>query len=225
MIMDEDDLKRYLAEARSFDFDLRLRADHSRRIAWIIAGVSTTVAVAAVTAVAMLAPLKTVEPFVIRVDSATGVPEVMTSLSDGKEDYGEAVAKYFLARYVRTREGYNYAAREAIYREVQVLSARDEQAEFSAFYNASNPDSPQFIYGKNVKAEIAVRSIAFIGEDLAQIRYSKSVTERDETVRTLWVATVQFSFRSGAVISDQDRLINSLGFVVTDYRADPEAIE
>lgn len=225
MMMGDEDLQRYVKEARSFDYDLRVNADRSRRIAWGIAGVSSAIAIAACTAVAMLAPLKTVVPFVIRVDSATGVPEVMTSLSDGKEEYEEAVGKYFLARYVRTREGYSYAAREVIYREVQLLSSREEQAEFSQFYNASNPDSPQFTYGKNTKAEIGIRSIAFIGEDLAQVRFSKTVTERDEQVRTLWVATVQFSFRAGAVISDQDRLINPLGFIVTDYRADPEVVE
>lgn len=225
MMMDETELKQYLKEARSFDYDLRVRSDRSRRLAWAVASVSGAIAVAACTAVAMLAPLKTVEPFVIRVDSATGVPEVMTSLSDGQEEYDEAVSKYFLARYIRTREGYSFATREAIFREVQLLSSRQEQAEFSEFYNASNPESPQFLYGKHAKADVSVRSIAFIGEDLAQVRFSKTVTERDERVRTLWVATVQFNFQSDAVISDQDRLINPLGFIVTDYRADPEVIE
>ncbi|WP_246252471.1 virB8 family protein [Parasulfitobacter algicola] len=222
---DDAEIKQYLKEARSFDYDLRLRSDRSRRLAWMVAGVSGAIAVAACTAVAMLAPLKTVEPFVIRVDSATGVPEVMTSLSDGQEEYDEAVSKYFLARYVRVREGYSFATREAIFREVQLLSSRDEQAEFSQSYNASNPDSPQFIYGRNGKADVAIRSIAFIGEDLAQVRFARTVTQRDESVRTLWVATVQFNFQSDAIISDQDRLINPLGFIVTDYRADPEVVE
>lgn len=225
MMTDDTEIKQYLKEARSFDYDLRVRSDRSRRLAWTVAGVASVIAVAACSAVAMLAPLKTVEPFVIRVDSATGVPEVMTSLSDGQEEYDEAVSKYFLARYVRTREGYSFASREAIFREVQLLSSREEQAEFSSFYNASNPESPQFIYGRNGKADVAIRSIAFIGDDLAQVRFARTVTERDERVRTLWVATVQFSFQSDAVISDQDRLINPLGFVVTDYRSDPEVVE
>ena len=222
---DDAEIKHYLKEARSFDYDLRVRSDRSRRLAWTVAGVASVIAVAACSAVAMLAPLKTVEPFVIRVDSATGVPEVMTSLSDGQEEYDEAVSKYFLARYVRTREGYSFASREAIFREVQLLSSREEQAEFSSFYNASNPESPQFIYGRNGKADVAIRSIAIIGDDLAQVRFARTVTERDERVRTRWVATVQFSFQSDSVISDQDRLINPLGFVVTDYRSDPEVVE
>ena len=225
MMTDDAELKQYLKEARSFDYDLRVKSDRSRRFAWGVAGVMTVAAASACFAVAMLAPLKSVEPFVIRVDSATGVPEVMTSLSDGQEEYDEAVSKYFLARYVRTREGYSFASREAIFREVQLLSSREEQAEFSAFYNASNPESPQFLYGRNGKADVTIRSIAFIGDDLAQVRFARTVTERDERVRTLWVATVQFSFQSDAVISDQDRLINPLGFVVTDYRSDPEVVE
>ena len=225
MMTDDAELKQYLKEARSFDYDLRVKSDRSRRFAWGVAGVMTVAAALACFAVAMLAPLKSVEPFVIRVDSATGVPEVMTSLSDGQEEYDEAVSKYFLARYVRTREGYSFASREAIFREVQLLSSREEQAEFSAFYNASNPESPQFLYGRNGKADVTIRSIAFIGDDLAQVRFARTVTERDERVRTLWVATVQFSFQSDAVISDQDRLINPLGFVVTDCRSDPEVVE
>lgn len=225
MIMDEAELKQYFKEARSFDYDLRVRSDRSCRLAWIFAGISSVLAIAACSAVAMLVPLKTVEPFVIRVDSATGVPEVMTALSDGKEHYEEAVSKYFLARYVRAREGYSFAMREAIFREVQLLSSRQEQVEFGTYYNASNSGSPQFIHGKHGTADIAIRSIAFIGDNLAQVRFSKMVTERDQRIRTLWVSTVHFKFRSDAIISDKDRLINPLGFVVTGYRSDPEVVD
>ena len=93
MMTDDAELKQYLKEARSFDYDLRVKSDRSRRFAWGVAGVMTVAAASACFAVAMLAPLKSVEPFVIRVDSATGVPEVMTSLSDGQEEYDEAVSK------------------------------------------------------------------------------------------------------------------------------------
>ncbi|WP_227272019.1 virB8 family protein [Roseobacter weihaiensis] len=225
MMTDDEDLKRYFKEARSFDYDMRLRSDRSRRLAWTIAGISSVVALAACVAVASLTPLKTVVPFVIRVDNATGVPEVMTSLSDGEMEYEEAVGKYFLARYVRTREGYNFASREAIFEEVMLLSSTAEQQEFSAFYNAGNPESPQFIYGRFDTAEVDIRSISFIGDNLAQVRFVRTVTQTQDTVRTQWVATVQFEYRADATISDRNRLINPLGFVVTDYRADPEVVE
>ena len=68
-----DDLKTYFENARRWEQDLLLSAHRSPRIAWVIAAGACALAVASVGAVAALAPLKTVEPFVIRVDNATGI--------------------------------------------------------------------------------------------------------------------------------------------------------
>ncbi|WP_226627846.1 virB8 family protein [Alloyangia pacifica] len=214
----------YLKEARSFDYDLRLAAERSKRTAWIIAGVASLLAVTSVAAVGVMAPLKEVVPFVIRVDTASGVPEVMTSLGDGATSYEETVTRYFLARYVREREGYSFAEREAIYREVTLLSAPEEQARFSDAFNGSNPNSPQYIYGTDTRAEIKIRSISFLGDELAQVRFYKTAINERENLRTqtLWVATIEFGFDGKAEISAGDRTINPLGFLVESYRADPE---
>lgn len=223
----DKEFQKYLSEARSFDYDLRIAAERSKRVAWIIACGSSVLALAAVTAVAALAPLKEVTPFVIRVDEASGVPEVMTALKDGGQTYDEAVSRYFLARYVRTREGYTYAEREAIFQEVSLLSSPETQQEFSAYYNASNPQSPQYTYGKDTKAEIKIRSIAFLGDGLAQVRfYRTEINEREDLrTRSHWVATINFDFDPRAEVSSEDRLINPLGFIAKNYRADPEVVE
>lgn len=227
MIQNDKELRRYLEEARTFDQDRLLTARRSTRLAWIIASVASVIACASVVAVAVLAPLKSVEPFVIRVDQATGVPEVMTALTDGQEVYDEAVAKYFLALYVRTREGYSYAARSVIFDHVQIMSGPEEQGEFSALYNASNPDSPQYLFGKNTRAEVDIRSISFLDDGLAQVRFYRITKTQDEDLerRSQWVSTLTYTFDGQAEISSQDRMINPLGFVVTDYRADPEVVQ
>ena len=101
------DLQAYFREARSWDQDRALAAERSRRFAWIVAGVATATAVAAVAAVTALAPLKSVSPFVVRVNQTTGAVDVMTALNGTKPtQYNEAVDKYFLAQYVRAREGW-----------------------------------------------------------------------------------------------------------------------
>jgi type IV secretion system protein VirB8 len=227
MIQSDKELHQYLKEARTFDQDRLLSARRSTRLAWTVAGVASVIACAGVVAVAALAPLKSVEPFVIRVDQSTGVPEVMTALTDGQEDYDEAVAKYFLALYVRTREGYSYAARSVIFDHVQIMSGPEEQDAFSALYNASNPDSPQYLFGKKTRAEVDIRSISFLDDGLAQVRFYRITKNEDEDLerRSQWVATLTYTFDSQAEISSQDRMINPLGFVVTDYRADPEVIQ
>lgn len=227
MIQSDKELHQYLKEARTFDQDRLLSARRSTRLAWTVAGVASVIACAGVVAVAALAPLKSVEPFVIRVDQSTGVPEVMTALTDGQEEYDEAVAKYFLALYVRTRESYSFAARSTIFDHVQIMSGAEEQGEFSTHYNASNPDSPQYVFGKKTKAEVQIRSISFLDDGLAQVRFYRITKSDDEDLerRSQWVSTLTYTFDGQAEISSQDRMINPLGFVVTDYRADPEVIQ
>ena len=69
-----------------------MAAYRSRRIAWVTAGVASLLAIVSVAAVAALTPLKTVEPFVIRVDNATGIVDVVNALDNARETYDEAVS-------------------------------------------------------------------------------------------------------------------------------------
>src|SRR5436190_11975016 len=122
------DLKTYFAEARSWDEERLRVAEPSRRLAWAAAGLASLLATAAVAAVALLTPLKTVEPYVVRVDRVTGAVEVMTGLRAGKSlGYEEAVTKSFLATYVRARETWLPAAAEANFSQVSIMSTPEEQ--------------------------------------------------------------------------------------------------
>jgi type IV secretion system protein VirB8 len=226
MIYGDKELKQYFNEARRFDQDRLVSLGRSQRIAWIIAGIQTLVAIAAVMAVIMLTPLKTVIPYVIRVDNATGIPEVMTSLTDGQTSYNEELEKYFLATYVRAREGYNFAARAYRFKQVQLLSSPEEQEQFATYYNASNPKSPQYIYGKKAKAEIDVRSVSFLGKNVAQVVFTRTIKREDSKASiSKWRSTINYKFDPKAEISFQDRTINPLGFIVTDYRVDNEVVK
>ncbi len=76
------DLKRYFAEAKRWDQDRLASALRSRRLAWSVAATAGALAMAGVVAVVGLTPLKTVEPFVIRVDQATGAVDLARGLTD-----------------------------------------------------------------------------------------------------------------------------------------------
>lgn len=219
------DLKRYFAEARRWDQDRLSSALRSRRLAWIAAGAATALAVSATMAVILLTPLKTSEPFVIRVDQATGVVDVVRGLSaeSGPARYDEAVSKYFLGQYVRAREGYLDPAAEDAFRQVSALSAPAEQRRWSDLYRGSNPDSPQNLYGADGEVLIAIRAISFINDRVAHVRFRRTVRQARQTVETDWIATVAFSY-TRAPMSEADRLRNPLGFQVQSYRADPEVI-
>jgi type IV secretion system protein VirB8 len=218
------DLETYLANARRWEQDLLLSAQASKRLAWAVAAVSCGLTALSVVAVAALAPLKSVEPFVIRVDNATGIVEAVSALSNGEERYDEAVTKYFLGQYVRAREGYSHTEAPHAFRTVSLFSSGPEQQRFADLYRGSNPESPQVALGRVGLAEIRVKTIALLGPNLASVRFLRETRRGDETKISHWIATVTFAYAPKAVISTADRLVNPLGFQVSEYRADPEVL-
>ena len=219
------ELKRYFEDARRWDQDRLAEALRSRRMAWTVAGAAAALAITATGAVALLTPLKTVEPFVVRVDEATGMVETMRGLSaePGPIAYDEAISKYFLAQYVRNREGYLDPAAEEAFRLVSILSAPTEQRRWAEAYRGSNPDSPQNLYGPTGEAIVSIRAIGFIGDGVANVRFRRTVRQAQQTTRSDWIATIAFTY-TRAPMAEPDRLRNPLGFQVTSYRADPEVI-
>ncbi|MFS8050450.1 virB8 family protein [Rhizobium sp. BR 314] len=218
-----DGLKDYFDKARRFDQDRMIQMERSARIAWFVATGAGILAAISTVAIAGLTPLKTVEPFVVRVDNSTGIVDVVSALTSAAGTYDEAVTKYFAARYVRAREGYVWSEAEENFRTVSLLSTAPEQTRFAAIYRGGNPDSPQNVYGRSATSRINIVSISLINANVLSVRYMRTIARGDETHTTHWVATLTFSYVN-APMSSTDRLINPLGFAVSDYRSDPEAI-
>lgn len=218
-----ESLKEYFDKARRFDQDRMVSAERSKRIAWFVAIVASVLACVSVAAVVALTPLKTVEPFVIRVDNSTGIVDVVSSMASSAGSYDEEVTKYFAARYVRAREGYVWSEAEENFRTASLMSNAAEQQRFAAAYRGGNPESPQNVYGRSATSRIGIKSISLINSSVVSVRYTRTITRGEDVRTTHWVATITYSY-ANAPISSSDRLVNPLGFVVSEYRADPEAL-
>jgi type IV secretion system protein VirB8 len=217
-----NDLKGYFQEARSWDQDRLAAAQRSKRLAWTVAAGASVLALAAMSAVVALAPLKSVEPFVVRVDRATGGVDVMTGLKGrGNLTYDEAVSKYFLGQYLRAREGYLPVAAEDNFRQVSIMSTPAEQQRWADYFRPANPQSPPATYGQQAYAEVEIRAISFINPHVASVRFHKTVRKPDQVIGSDWVATISFTYTKVPML-ESDRLKNPLGFQVATYRADPE---
>lgn len=217
------ELKEYFAQAESWDHDRFLTAKRSARRAWIVAGASAALAVVSVGAIAALTPLKTVQPYTVTVDRQTGATEITTALTGNDELlYDEAVAKYFLARYVRYREGWVSQARLEYFETVVALSATSEQNRFAAYFKDTNPQSPQVVFGNDAFVTVAIKNISLIGENVAQVRFSK-VIQRNGALsdEVNAIATITYEV-TGKPIGEQGLFVNPLGYRVTNYRADRE---
>jgi type IV secretion system protein VirB8 len=223
MSQSKADFEQYQREVLSWETSRVFELEKSRAIAWRVASGASLAAIMAIGAVVGLTPLKTVRPFVIRVDNATGIVDVVSELGDAKTNYDEAINKYFVQWYVRYRQAYSADLLEDYYFAVGALSSPSEQRRYLAEIETSNPESPIRRYGKANRVRIDIKSISFLQPHVALIRYTKILEHgADQPEKTHWAATLTFQY-SGTPASEKIRGINPLGFEVTDYRVDPDA--
>ena len=224
-VTDRADLKAYFEEAASWDRDRLIAANRSKPLAWTVAAIAGGLAITGVAAVAMLTPLKTVAPYVITVDKATGASEITSPMTGDRQiTYNEAVAKYFLADYVRNREGWIPQARKEFFEGVLAMSSRDEQARWTAFYSKDNPNSPQSVFTDLDTVFIAIKSVTFVSKNVAQIRFTKTLQRGAVVTDTPAIATVTFD-TTDTPTTEQQRFKNPLGLEVQSYRADLEVTQ
>ncbi len=174
-----------------------------------------------------LTPLKTVEPFLLRVDNTTGYVDKVNPYEVKSNTVNEAVQRYFLARFIENREGYEWFTVQDMYNFVEATS---NKAVFDAYknYMISN-QSPVKVLSNRMKMLVKVNGITFLDDSTAQIRFTKLITEPDGKaavgyIPTKWIATLKFDF-SKKITTEQERLLNPLGLNVISYRVDAEVVK
>lgn len=214
----------YFEHAVRWDDDMRIRTRRSAKIAWTVAGVSVLMAVVAISTLAVLMPMKTIEPFVVRVNDVTGMVDIVRPLNRDEAPADEAVSRYFIWDYIKAREEWLAATAPAAYRKVALMSARGLQDAWADYMSPKNPNGPQQQLGQQGSAKISLKTISFLQDNVASVRFSKLVHFGDERPdeATDWLTTVTFAFHPEAEMSDSDRMANPFGFLVEDVRTERE---
>lgn len=212
----------FMKAAQEFEGSRIKAIEKSRTLAWRVAVGAGAISVMAVAAVMIMAPLKTVEPFLVRVDNNTGATDIVTALTDAPTKYDEVMNKYWVAQYVKYRESYDWEAIQTTYDATNLLSSPAVQTEFRALYD--RPDAPHKILKDKYKVLVTDCFVTFLG-DLAQVRYKKTLMPIGRTdekpIVTQWISTIAFKFEN-APRKDTERLVNPLGYQTTSYRADQD---
>lgn len=223
----EQSLQVYLEEAASWDADKVVRSERAAVLAWRVAAAGGLCAIASTVALALLVPLKRVEPYLIRVDNTTGVVDVVP-VYRGHASLGEAVSRYFLAHYITVCERFDYALAESDYQECGAFnSARLNQALY-AKWNRANPSSPLNVHRDGGTESVRIESVSFFarssgGAELAQVRFARLTRASDDVPGSVthWIASIEYRF--GKPPEDpRSRAWNPLGFEVLDLRIEPE---
>lgn len=212
---------RYYVEGATWEHDLARRNRNSRALAWIVAAVMTIVAIAAISTVALLVPLKTYEPYMVVVDKTTGFVEVKRPMAEGSLSQDEAVTMFNVVRYIKAREAYDPRALRDNFDLAQLLSAGDAAREFTEIYSPANPQNPVKIFGTNTEVAVTIKSVTFPNNRTALVRFSTEQKSATNVITRNWVSLVRFRYTS-TPMRNQQRFENPLGFQTLEYRRDQE---
>jgi type IV secretion system protein VirB8 len=180
-------------------------------------------------ALALLMPLKRVDPFVVRVDSSTGIVDVVPVYT-GRAAPEETVTRYFLTHYLTVCERFNFATAESDYEECGAFHSAQRNQAWYAQWTDTNPASPLNVHKDGSTVRVQVNSVSFFTRssglsDLAQVRYLKAARQGADAAETFthWVATVQYAYADPAK-DPKTRRWNPLGFKIVDFRSEPEVL-
>jgi type IV secretion system protein VirB8 len=218
-------LDAYYAEAASWNRDRVQTMRSSHRLAWGIAGAAAAIALLEAIALVLLMPLKTVEPYTLMVDRTTGYVQALNPLEAARVAPDTALTQSFIVQYVTARESFDLATLNANYRKVALTSTGAARSNYLAGVQVSNPQSPLALYPRTTTVEVRLKSVSPIGKNSALVRFDTLRTDLGAQPQQSysWVAVVRYRY-SGEPMKLEDRFINPLGFQITGYRKDPEAI-
>ncbi|MGN6155380.1 MAG: virB8 family protein [Sphingomicrobium sp.] len=218
-------LDAYYAESASWNRDRLSAQRSSQRAAWWVAGTAALIAVLEAGALLLLTPLKTVEPYTLLVDRTTGYVQALKPLDPAKVAPDTALTQSFLVQYVIAREGFDLGTVNAAYRKVALFSVDRARSTYLSGMQVSNPESPLVALPRGAAIDARVKSISPVGKDVALVRFDTVRTDPNGEAQPPrpWIATIRYRW-SGEPMKLEDRFVNPLGFQVTSYRRDPEAL-
>ncbi|EAH5982819.1 type IV secretion system protein [Campylobacter upsaliensis] len=210
--------------ALDYEASFRYLIEQSNKRAWLISFVAIFIASLSLIAVVLLTPLKTIEPYVIRVDNTTGMVDILTLLDEKEITQNEALDKYFISQYIKAREGYYYELLNQDYLLTQLMSSENVANEYRALYEGDNARD-QILKNSN---EVSVQILSVVlgesnGVKTSTIRANittKNLSSRGTSQATK-VITLSYDYTLGKA-SEENRLLNPLGFKVLTYRIDNE---
>ncbi|WP_406628179.1 virB8 family protein [Pectobacterium carotovorum] len=216
-----------IASSRAFESVLLEKDEREKKMAWRIAAIGFALAAMASTALIILLPLKTTEIELWSVDKQTGRYEYMTRIKEQSISTEKALAQALAAHYVRLREGYNYFALQRDYDDVQLFNSDSVNRDYLDGFNSNQ--APDIIFNKAeyvVSIDIIsnVHATATAPDHLATLRIKRTIRRIvDNSVKTdVWNIRLTYRYLPRKQLTDSQREVNPLGFIVTSYQRDKE---
>ncbi|MBB3545302.1 MULTISPECIES: type IV secretion system protein [unclassified Rhizobium] len=220
----ELDLRTYYQSGDIWEQEIVKKAKRSRTLAWLVTSVFAGITVLALSALVLIVPLKSFEPYIVEVDRNTGYVEVKSGLTrPASLTDQQAITQANIVRYIRSREGYDPYAIEENFGVAALLSTGNAARELKELYSAANAKNPARVFGKNRKVTTEIASVTFPNSSTGIVRFSTSEISDTDTITRHWIAVVRYRY-TDTPATNEWRFENPLGFQVYDYRRDQETV-
>lgn len=210
-----------IAEVRNWYSDRYQSVLVQRNLLFLVTTLSLIGVLISVFTVERVISSKSIEPFVIEIESKTGITNVVDPATRSEMFADEALTKYFVVKYVNARETYDPLTYNFNYNTVtRLLSASKVYYQFRQFINS--PDGPVQKYVESTRSEMKVRSVQIIKPGVAQVRFTLVLSGAKNGVFH-YIAYLEYGFYTLEMTQDE-RFINPVGFQVNSYRKDEEVV-
>ncbi len=168
---------------------------------------------------------KSLEPYVIELESKTGIPTVVEDVDISRFNSDLTLKRYFVNMFVKSVEAYNPATYKLDYQRARLLSSGVVFKRIRRRIGINNPKSTVAIMGRKGMLIFKLKSIQFLDPNTAQVRYRLITRGRSRGIPATsdMVSYIEFKF-ADLELSTTDRFINPLGFQVTSYSITDEFV-
>lgn len=191
-----------------------------RNLLLILLLILLCLSIVAVGTVAYVINSKRFDPFVIQIDDTTGMAKVVNPINSTVLGGNQALAQYFIKKYVIARETYNPVDFETeAMKTVRLLSANSIYWAFRG-YLSNNEVNPVTKYGQKNTTFLIVKSWSKLSDNKYILRFSINETAGNKKVFNK-IAVVEFNYLP-MELTETERDINPIGFQVIGYRVDDD---
>lgn len=191
-----------------------------RNLLFVILLILLCLSVVSIGVVAYVINTKRFDPFVIQIDDTTGIAKIVNPLTSNVLSGNEALAKYFIKKYIVARESYNPVDFETLARKnVRLLSTGAVYWGYRG-YLRNEEVNPAIRYGQKNTTYLQVKSWSRLADNKYIMRFSVHETAQKKKTFNK-IAVVEFEYVP-MELTEQERDINPVGFQVTGYRVDDD---
>ena len=192
-----------------------------RNLLFLLLLILLLLSIISITVVAYVINTKKFDPFVIQIDDNTGVARVVNPVSSTVLSGNEALAQYFIKKYVIARETYNPVDfNTEARRTIRLLSTNSVYWDYRGYIRNEEID-PSIKYGQKNTTFLLVKSWSKLAENKYIMRFSINETAGAKKVFNK-IAVVEFQYVP-IELTEEDKDVNPVGFQVTAYRVDDDS--